>query len=70
MGYTEINEARHKPPYWIKNYPNVVHCTNCGAVYSKDTQWCRVRDLSTGTQSPRYAFISDCKPNCCPVCEK
>lgn len=69
MGYTEFDEG-YKPPTWMELYKNLKHCKFCNAVYNKNTKFVKVRSLSTGTQTPTFSYVRDCKENVCPCCEK
>lgn len=54
-----LGEIRHKL------YPNLIHCKNCDALYSKG-KYCKVR-YDEGT-SGAYQVLGNCKDNACPIC--
>jgi hypothetical protein len=69
MGYTELDDG-YRAPAWISLYNNLAHCKFCDAVYTKGAKYAKVRDISTGTNTPSFSFVRDCKENVCPCCEK
>jgi len=64
------SDAVYAPPEWMSKYPTLAHCSYCDAVYSKDTEWVKVRHINEGTRPTQKQYVRDCKPNSCPMCER
>ena len=62
---------KHEPPEWIKDKPNLAHCSFCGAVYSKDTKWQKgFRAYEGTTNQVNWIGLRDIKEGVCPNCER
>lgn len=69
MGYSEIEEG-YRAPAWMSLYNNLAHCKHCDCVYNTTVKYAKVRSNSTGTQTPTFSFVRNCKENVCPNCER
>jgi hypothetical protein len=61
MGFVE--EVTLEP-----RYKGTIRCQNCGGEYSKNTEWCKVWDISKGTEKSKHVLARKLEKGFCPCC--